>query len=72
MSWDRRFDEPIILPSGKALATLRDAGNYISRLPPAEHAAERWQVATEMLLAAAERGVPPQPAKGDIARVNKA
>jgi hypothetical protein len=28
--WRRRFDEPIPLPRGRQLVTLRDAGNYIN------------------------------------------
>jgi hypothetical protein len=37
--WRRRqFDEPIPLPRGPAqLVTLEDAGNYITKLPKAEH-----------------------------------
>jgi hypothetical protein len=32
MTWSRRFDEPIALPDGRALITLRDAGAHISSL----------------------------------------
>lgn len=35
MTWSRRFDEPIVLPDGGRLATLRQAGDYISALPAA-------------------------------------
>jgi hypothetical protein len=28
MSWDREFIEPILLPMGKRLVTLRDAALY--------------------------------------------
>jgi hypothetical protein len=38
--WKRRFDDPIPLPHGRQLVTLRDAGNYITKLPKAEHDAE--------------------------------
>jgi hypothetical protein len=31
--WSREFDEPIPLPRGRALVTLKDAGNYITKLP---------------------------------------
>jgi len=31
--WQRTFDDPIILPDGGELRTLRDAANYITRLP---------------------------------------
>jgi hypothetical protein len=43
VSWDRPFAEPVELPKGKKLVTLRDAALYITRLPKAEHDAEEWQ-----------------------------
>lgn len=58
MSWDQRFSEPIAVPKGKALATLRDAGNYISRLPKAEHQATEWQTAVQCLMQAADNAAP--------------
>ncbi len=58
MSWDQRFSEPIVVPKGKALATLRDAGNYISRLPKAEHEAGEWQTAAQCLMQAADKSGP--------------
>lgn len=56
--WGRPFDDPIILPDGRALATLRDAGLYISGLPKAVHDRPEWQAAAEALLLVAERGGP--------------
>jgi hypothetical protein len=41
--WDRPFAEPVELPKGKKLVTLRDAALYITRLPKAEHDAEMFQ-----------------------------
>jgi hypothetical protein len=41
--WDQQFFEPIPLPKGKPLATLRDAALYITKLAKAEHDAEEWQ-----------------------------
>jgi len=32
MSWSRQFDEPILLPDGRKLVTLLDAGVYIQAL----------------------------------------
>ncbi len=58
MSWDLRFDPEIPLPRGKRLATLRDAGAYITKLPKAEHDATEWQTAAHCLMEAAERGGP--------------
>ena len=37
--WSREFDDPILLPRGRQLVTLEDAGNYITKLPKAEHEA---------------------------------
>jgi hypothetical protein len=28
--WSRHFDDPIVLPSGRKLITLRDRANYIT------------------------------------------
>jgi hypothetical protein len=49
--WDRKFDEPIPLPTGKNLATLRDAALYITKLPKAEHDNDEWQAAMQALVA---------------------
>ncbi len=43
--WSRTFDDPIRLPDGGELRTLRDAGNFISHLSKREHDAPRWQAA---------------------------
>jgi hypothetical protein len=48
--WDRPFAEPVELPKGKKLVTLRDAALYITKLPKAEHDAEEWQAAMLALL----------------------
>jgi hypothetical protein len=58
VSWDQGFDEPIPLPKGKQLVTLRDAALYITKLPEAEHDAEEWQTAMEALLPVAEHDGP--------------
>jgi hypothetical protein len=50
LSWDAKFFDPIPLPEGKPLATLRDAALYITKLPKAEHDAAEWQVAMQALL----------------------
>jgi hypothetical protein len=54
MPWSRRFDDPVTLPDGRPLRTLRDAGRYIAGLPKATQARPEWQAATEALLMAAE------------------
>jgi hypothetical protein len=58
MAWFKRFHDPIILPDGRKLLTLRDAAEYITALPKAEHDAPAWQVAMETLLLVAERNGP--------------
>jgi hypothetical protein len=55
--WKQTFDDPIPLPRGRQLVTLQAAGNYIAKLPKAEHVAPEWQAATEaLILAAGGRG----------------
>jgi hypothetical protein len=56
--WKRKFDDPIPLPRGGALATLGDAGSYITKLPKAEHEAPEWQAAMEALILVATLGGP--------------
>jgi hypothetical protein len=43
--WKRPFEDPIALPDGRQLVTLKDAGTYITKLPKAEQTAREWQVA---------------------------
>ena len=64
--WPRRFNEPIPLPKGKKLVTLRDAALYITKLPKAEHDAEEWLAAMEALLLVAEHDEPTM-----VARIGK-
>ena len=59
MGWQTKFTEPIPLPKGKPLATLRDAAHYITKLTRAEHGAPEWQAAMEVLLLVAENDGPP-------------
>jgi len=58
ISWSSQFDDPIPLPSGGQLRTLRDAANYITKLPKAEHNAPEWQAAIGALILVAEHGGP--------------
>jgi hypothetical protein len=50
LSWHQSFFDPIELPDGRKLITLRDAALYITKLPKAEHDAEERQAAMEALL----------------------
>jgi hypothetical protein len=49
---------PISLPDRRQLVTLRDAGDYITKLPKAEHEAPEWQAAMEALILVATQGGP--------------
>jgi hypothetical protein len=58
VTWSRRFEDPVSLPDGRKLVTLEDAGNYITKLPKAEHEAPEWQAAMEALILVATSGGP--------------
>lgn len=58
MAWDQAFVDPILLPDGRTLLTLRDAAEFITQLPKAEHDADEWQTAMDVLLLVAERDGP--------------
>jgi hypothetical protein len=66
--WQRAFDDPIDLPRGRKLVTLEDAGNYITKLPKADHSAPEWQAAMEALMIVATRGGPTMFARIGIMR----
>jgi len=48
--WSRTFDDPIPVPRGRQLVTLKDAANYIQKLSKAEQDLKEWQAAVEALL----------------------
>jgi hypothetical protein len=52
--WSKLFEDPVPLPNGRQLVTLKDAADYITRLPKAEHESPQWQAAIEALIMAAE------------------
>jgi hypothetical protein len=52
--WDRAFDDPIPLPLGGELPTLRDAATYITKLPNAKHDALKWQAAIRAIMLVVE------------------
>ena len=68
MSWDQRFFDPITVPGRTPLVTLRDAAEYITELPKAEHDADEWQAAMEALLLVAEQDGPPMFARIGVMR----
>jgi hypothetical protein len=54
--------------AGRARAALRDAAQYIMKLPMAEHDAEEWQAAMEALLLVADHDGPTMFARIGIMR----
>jgi hypothetical protein len=52
--WKGPFEDPIPLPRGRQLVTLKDAADYIMKLPKVEQNLAEWQAATEALIMAAE------------------
>jgi hypothetical protein len=52
--WSRPFEDPITLPDGGQLVTLKDAADYIMKLPKAEQNLDEWQTAIGCLIGAAE------------------
>ncbi|WP_018459920.1 hypothetical protein [Bradyrhizobium sp. WSM4349] len=68
MTWSAPFDPPIVLPDGREIVTLLDAGGYITNLPTKEHAAPEWQAAMEALILVAEGGGPTMFARTGIMR----
>jgi hypothetical protein len=54
MSWDRPFAQPVPLPGGRPARTLRDAGDFVSKLSRLERDTPEWRYAVEMLIDAAE------------------
>jgi hypothetical protein len=59
MSWDQRFFEPIVLPDGVKLASLRDAiVHLVNTIPSSERAMPIVLTAAELITSAAEHGGP--------------
>jgi hypothetical protein len=58
VSWERPFDQPVPLSGGPPARTLRDAANYIKKLPNSVRDSQEWRLATQMLIDAAENRGP--------------
>jgi hypothetical protein len=59
VSWSLRFAEPILLPDGANLRTLREAVAYLGKvIPKSDHAMPSVTTAAELLTLAAEHGGP--------------
>ena len=64
------FYDPIPLPRGRQLVTLKNAADHITKLPKVEHESAPWQAAIEALIMAAENRGPLMHARiGVIGRV---
>ncbi len=56
LGWSREFEDPIPIPNGRQLVTLKDAADYVMKLPKAEQNLEEWQTAIGCLIGAAAEG----------------
>ena len=54
--WQRKFEDPIPLPKGRQLVTLKDAADYITKLPKSESDLPEWQTAIETQLLVSRSG----------------
>jgi hypothetical protein len=52
--WKRAFEDPIPLPRGRKVVTLKEAADYIMKLSKTEQSHKEWQDAIEALIMAAE------------------
>jgi hypothetical protein len=56
MDWSHTLGAPFPLPGSCELRTLRDAGNYIAKLPKREHDKPAWLAAIQALMLVVEHG----------------
>jgi hypothetical protein len=60
-NWKRRFDEPIKLPDGRKLVTLKDAIAWLAKeVPASERGMKQVLAAAHCVIEAAENGGPMQ------------
>jgi hypothetical protein len=73
VSWSKRFDEPIELPDGTKLVTLRQALEYLVKtIPEAEHSHPKVEAAAFCITHAAESGLPVMFARiGTLKAINR-
>jgi hypothetical protein len=71
--WRRRFDEPIKLPGGGKLFTLKDAIGWLAKeIPQSEHRMKEVQTAAQCVTEAAENNGPMQFARmGMMQAINR-
>jgi hypothetical protein len=58
MSFSSPLDDPIPVPKGKPLLTLKDAADYITKLPETDQHHPAWHAAVEALTLVAETNGP--------------
>jgi hypothetical protein len=58
LPWSTAFEDPIDLPDGLQLVTLKDAADYITKLPKEQSDLAQWQVAIEALMLCSRGGAP--------------
>lgn len=56
MTWSMRFEDPVQLPDGSQLFTLRQAAKHILTLTKADHRAKEWRIAMRKIIEAADHG----------------
>jgi hypothetical protein len=54
--WQRKFEDPIPLPNGRQLVTLKDAADYMTSLPKKESDLPDWQTAIGVLMLVSRSG----------------
>ncbi|WP_162244566.1 hypothetical protein [Afipia sp. Root123D2] len=58
MQWSARFGEAVVVRHNRKILTIHQARHFILALPDAERASEEWKAADDVLLLAAEHGIP--------------
>jgi hypothetical protein len=56
LPWSASFEDPITLPNGRKLLTLKDAADYITKLTKQESDLSEWQTAIEALMLCSRGG----------------
>jgi len=58
LPWSTHFEDPIALLDGRKLITLKDAADYVMKLPKKESDLPEWQAAIEVLMLCIRGGDP--------------
>ena len=56
LPWSTSFEDPVPRPNGRTLLTLKDAADYITKLPKSESDLPEWQTAIDVLLLCSRGG----------------